>query len=861
MGEIPPAFGDLLREWRSAAGLSQEELAARSRVSRNGISDLERGKYQTPRFETVRLLADGLGLGEEARAALVAAARPAREPHAPPPDVTRPHASMPVLLTRLIGRGAEVAALRAMLQDEEFRLITVTGPGGIGKTRLAIAAAQNLAADFHGGIAFVELAPVRDAELVVSAIAQALGVAETAADDVLTTVIAALGSAEVLLVLDNFEHVLAAAPMVVALLAACPGLTVLATSRAALRVSGERVYPAPPLALPDVADSTAPSVGTAPAVRLYVERARAVDPGFALTDDNAAAVAAICARLEGLPLAIELAAARSSVLPPALLLPRLARQLPLLAGGPRDAPARLRTMTDAIAWSHDLLSTEEQALFRHLAVFVGGFALPAVEAIAGDPGADAFAPLAGISALVDQNLVRRDEASADEPRFGMLEPIREFALDRLTGSDEESAVRDRHAAYYLALARAAESQIIGRDQVAWLRHLQAELPNIRATLEWLLAEQRFEDGLELIGRLGQFWYRRNHFTEGRRLLAAFLDEAASDTATPARARALVAGAELANWQLDLDAAAAAGQEALLLWQRLGNPSGIGRALNALGSIAIDQGDLAHAQELLESAARHCRDGDDAWGLAWTFELQGVAAYAAGEYAEAAAIFAEALDRVQEAHDLAMWSEVLGDVAHVALVSGDLATAARTYNEALTHRMMNEPWGLAWCLRGFAGIAAQINQPLVAARLTGASRAISAQLGAPLRPSVDQRFDELFAPARAALGKATWQSQVARGSALSSEDALAEARSLATAFLASENQLLAASPHHATAYGLTAREREVLRLLVAGRSDREIATTLFISRKTASNHVSSILDKLAVENRAAAVAKALSEQLI
>jgi predicted ATPase len=567
---------------------------------------------------------------------------------------------LPVPLTSFLAREREIADVSALVRRDDVRLLTLTGPGGVGKTRLAIAVASEVVADFADGVAFVGLAPVREPDLVAATIAQALGVGEGGDRSVQTALLAALGRAELLLVLDNFEHLVDAAPLVSELLSACPRLTVLATSRSGLRVSGEREYPVLPLSLPDGDAPPAGHVADAPAVRLFVERAETVNPSFALTDDNAAAIAAICMRLDGLPLALELAAARSKVLPPALLLPRLARRLPLLVGGPRDVPARLRTMSDAIAWSYDLLTADDQMLFRRLAVFVGGFTLDAAEVVcrgieeaAEDPDAPAARTpgcsttasfvLDGIASLVNKSLLQVSSGRESRQRLGMLETIREFAWERLEAAGEEQRARAAHAAYFAGFDERLDPNHVAPgervDDRLW--RIEAEYANLRAALAHMAGAGDAEGVLRMAGALAIYWHLRGNLAEGRRWLEWALAHTV-DTPSAPRARALaglslilwsqghhepagplaadartiaeaIAHAELAALSVHIvgliaiaqrqwDRAELSMAEALGLWRDVGLPSDAAWALRALSHIAYETGDAAscarHAEEAL-----------------------------------------------------------------------------------------------------------------------------------------------------------------------------------------------------------------------------------------------------------------------
>jgi predicted ATPase len=504
------------------------------------------------------------------------------------------------------------------------RLLTLTGPGGVGKTRLGLHVAAGLVDHFADGVTFVALAPLADAAVVVPAVAQALGVRDEGGGSLLERLKAHLRPRQGFLVLDNFEHVLAAGPLVSELLEASAGLKVLVTSRAALHVRGEHELAVPPLTLPDPErHRSAKAVLRYPSAALFVERAAAIRPDLALTDETAPAVAEICGRLDGLPLAIELAAARIRLLTPQAMLLRLDRRLPLLTGGPRDLPARQRTLRDAIGWSHDLLRADERRLFRRLAAFAGGWTLAAAAAVAGDQAESVLAPpsppvlpptpdleiLDALASLVDKSLVRPDEPADGESRFFMLATIREYATEQLEANGEGQAIRRRHAAYYLALAEAAEPEFTGPKQGTWLARLDREHANLRAALHWLRQDGDGEwQGLRLSAALWRFWWLRSHFAEGRAHLRTFL--ALAGTAAPAalRAKALHALGELAFRQGDRLEAHGPLEAGLALCEQAGDRQGTALALTSLGRLALDDGRHGEARAARGGAADRTRAG-------------------------------------------------------------------------------------------------------------------------------------------------------------------------------------------------------------------------------------------------------------
>jgi predicted ATPase/DNA-binding XRE family transcriptional regulator len=529
MRQPPPSFGQLLRQLRGAAALSQAELAERAGLSVRGISDLERDLRQTPRPETARLLADALALDDAARTVLLAAAHTIQIPERSPMPASLSGA-LPVLLTRLIGREPELAALLALLLRDGARLVTITGVGGSGKTRLALEVAARLRARFADGVVFVDLAPLADPTLVLPSLAAALGVPERAGQPLAESLARFLAPRQTLVLLDNCERVLGAVPALNALLAASPDVTILATSREPLHVRGEREFPLAPLPLPAADQLPAVSeLARIPAAALFVERAEASQPTFRLTAENAAAVAAICRRLDGLPLAIELAAVRVKVLPPAALLARLEKRLPLLTGG-RDLPARQQTMRDAIAWTYDLLAPSEQALFRRLAVFAGGFTLAAAEAVA-DPAMSATV-FDGVAALVEQSLLQPSAGTETEPRYQLLETVREYGLEQLTAAGETDEVRQRHAAFFLQQAAdfmTGSPILLDRERLA---RVIAEQDNVRLALQWCDAQGDSEALLQLSVMLDGLWFGRGLYGEGLQWAERALDRSSPAAAAP-----------------------------------------------------------------------------------------------------------------------------------------------------------------------------------------------------------------------------------------------------------------------------------------------------------------------------------------
>ncbi|HYP18451.1 MAG TPA: tetratricopeptide repeat protein [Chloroflexia bacterium] len=639
-----------------------------------------------------------------ATASLVAPATGAATP-APAPEaaVARPASGLPVQLTGLIGREEEVDSISGRLLDEDVRLLTLLGPPGIGKTRLAIEVASELQGNFQDGVYFVGLATISDPGLVITTIAQALGLREASGQTFAVALTNYLRDKQTLLVLDTFEQVIEAAPQVVDLLTACPGLKVLVTSREALHVRGERQFPVLPLEMP--APGSRHPVGellTYPAVQLFMERAQAVKPQFELTEENAAAVTAICVRLDGMPLALELAAARIKLFPAHEIAARLDRSLPLLTGGARDLPARQQTLRGAIQWSYDLLDEAEKDLFVRLGVFVGGCDLNGIEAICSGPereGApDIVDLLTQVESLLDKNLiqqVKRHPGQSDEPRFTMLEMIRQYALERLAECGVEAQTRAAHARYYLGLVTAAEPELKGAGQAAWLDRLEAEHDNMRAALAWFAERGEAQQGLQMAGMLWRFWYVRSYFSEGRRWLAQFLSMPGGETPNAARARALNGAGNLAYNQADYGTAQAMHEESLAISKELGDKLSEAASLNNIGIILRRRGEYARARLMFEEAIEINQGIGNAHWQAINLNNLGNVLYDQGDYVGARAYQEESLGIFTALADDWGIAMSTNDLGRIVFDQGDYATANVLYERSLAlQRNMGDRRGIA-----------------------------------------------------------------------------------------------------------------------------------------------------------------------
>ncbi|MBV9168683.1 MAG: tetratricopeptide repeat protein [Chloroflexi bacterium] len=887
-GELGPTFGrEQLRARRAALGLTQAQLAARLGVAANTFARWERGE--------IRPLNPDRVWGRLARL------EPPRPPVARPRgggSVSRRRDNLPVMLTSFVGRGEQLPELRRMVSST--RLLTLTGAGGIGKTRLALQVASAVLADYRAGIWFVDLAPVTDGQFVPRAVATALAVNEEPTRVLAETLADVIGAQRVLLVLDNCEHVVDACALLAdRLLRACPELHILATSREALRTPGETAWRVPSLAVPQPPVGAPDQLQQVDAVQMFVARATAAQPDFRLTERNADAVAELCRRLDGIPLALELAATRVAILAPEQIVGRLHDRFAVLNAGSRTAVSRHQTLRAAIDWSYQLLSAPEQALFRRLAVFRNPCVLDAVESVCTDGTLPAAAVLGLLAQLVDKSLLMTENPTGPQVRYRMLDTLRAYGLDALRAAHEEPALQLRHAQWFLALAVQAELNVHGPGTVLWLDRLEKEHDDLRAALRWFIDHGAATTSHRFGGALAEFWHARSYLGEGRAWLGTILALPPSDVPVSVRAKVLHGAGLLADWQADFASAQALYEQALALWQDMGEATPAARCLRELGEVLVIRGQHERAGLLLDRALSISRNIPDRREEAATLHSLGLLAIERSDFAgaskrleEARTLFAELADprgvaraearlghaRLAVGDELqaqALWesslrqARALGDrlsEADCLSFLGSLATRHHDYLEA--HRLFAESLtlrqqignrdGIATCLRDLALLAARQAEPERACRLGGAAVGLREAIGLPLWRRHDLRPERLRRGRGADLDLARAEAAWLAGRAAPLDRIIEQALNVS-------EPVRMASPRPQAAAGvvpggLTARQAEVLHLVAQGKTDRQIAAELVLSEKTVGRHLDNIFARLGVSSRAAATAVATRQGL-
>ena len=798
---------------------------------------------------------------------------PAGPPHEEVPDPGGHN--LPEPRTSLVGRGREILEVKRALSTT--RLLTLTGTGGAGKTRLALEVARDLAGVYPDGVWLIELAPLSEPGLVVQEVARTLGLEEQSGLPLLESLLDALADKEMLVLLDNCEHLTGAvARLSMALLDSCPGTRVLATSRERLGAEGESTWPVPSLSVPGETFTVEDLEGYE-SVSLFADRAYRAHPGFRLTPENARAVAEVCIGLEGIPLAIELAAARIGMLSAGQISERLGRSLDLLTRGARTADRRHRTLRATLDWSYGLLGGPEQTLFGRLSAFAGGFTLEATESVGGSGGVEEKQVMELLTTLVEKSLVVAEESWERGARYRLLEPVRQYASEKLGQGGEEDDIRRRHARFFLALAEEAEPGLRGPRQVEWLDRLEQEHDNLRAALAWSLEEDL---GARLAGALSLFWYTRGYLSEGRSYLEAVVR--GHSVPETARARALDGLGWIAEPQGDYERARLAYEESLGLYRKAGDRRGVANALGDLGSLALDRGDYERATSLLEESLALYRELGESEGIIGILDSLGVLASARGDSERSAVYFREALVLSRGTGNVRRTAVSLGNFGITTLVHGDPEQATALLEESLglfreigdgqniaiglmhaalaalaegDHgrvlvlveeglrllRKAGDRQHFADCLEIIAGSAGAGGMARKAARLWGAAGALREEIGVPLQPENRTVLDPYLAAARSVLGEAAWQTALAEGRAMPPERAIEYA-------LSAEEPASSSRRPVGDSGVLSAREEEVAVLVSQGLTNRQIASELSISEHTVATHITRILKRLGLNSR-------------
>ena len=760
---------------------------------------------------------------------------------------------IPEPATRLIGRDRDIIAVRDLLANQRTRLVTLTGPGGVGKTRLAIAVARELRDRFQDDITLVDLSSLRDSSLVMSSIAQSLGVRELAEQPAMAALQSTLRNRQILLVLDNFEHVIDAAASLATLLETCDGLSLLVTSRAPLLIRPEQIYSTHPLPLPDSSHGGDPmALRTNSSVMLFAERARAADPDFELTPENIGSVAALCRKLDCLPLALELAAARIRLLPPQRLLSRLDQRLSVLTSGPRDLPERQRTLRNTIAWSYDLLSPDQQQVFRRLGVFQGPWTMEAAAAVAGVNDVNV---LDHVDALLNQSLVARAGEMSGGPAFRMLETLREFASEQLARSGELHETRSRHAAWRLEFAENWSSGFISLPAPV----AATVFPDLRAAIEWTAAHGDLEQHLRLTAAsTTQETLSIIPHAERRSLLNRAL-ELSHGSRLLARAGVLNGAGQLANVEGDVRRATALLDEAINHARPFGASFELGRALRLRGEIEQEQGNFGAALDLLGEAISVSRAIGDPLlaGNAGLFHV--LASSGSGDHARAVEDAIKLVESLQESNSPPNLTAHALNVLGIALLeSGEYQRASEAFRDSIRHDQ-HDSWVLSHTISGLALAAHHLGSVERAAKLCGLVDSLRTRQNAELHAPERDLLQRAITAAHDSLGETRFRTAFDQGQNLSLDQGVALARD--TAGILVDIDETVAPDQSGAIDALTPRELEVLRLIAQGYRNREIAEQLFISPKTADNHVSNILGKLGVSSRTEAARYAIQRGIV